>query len=317
MIPTNGRPTRGSKRACERPRVILLLRYFGLAVLAVQAIRRMRGGAQSQLMLGADGKLWVVKFQNNPQDVRVLANELIATRLAAAVGLTVPVSDVVEVTEWLVSNTLDMFVDMPRGVRQRYTAGLQFGSQFVGGLMPGQVVDYLPEQQLDEVRNLAEFAGMLCIDKWAGNCNGRQAVFERKPREKKYRATFIDQGFCFNAGAWTFPDSPLRGVYQRNQVYARVTGWESFEPWLSRVEAMEGETLWSIAEAVPPEWYGGDTAVIEQLMEQMLRRRSRVRELIGEFRDSNREPFPMWASGSKIVVPRQFAEVSGVGKFVM
>ncbi len=40
---------------------------FGLAVLAVQAIRRMRGGAQSQLMLGADGKLWVVKFQNNPQ----------------------------------------------------------------------------------------------------------------------------------------------------------------------------------------------------------------------------------------------------------
>ena len=53
-----------------------------MAVLAVQAIRRMRGGAQSQLMLGADGKLWVVKFQNNPQHIRVLANELIATRLA-------------------------------------------------------------------------------------------------------------------------------------------------------------------------------------------------------------------------------------------
>ncbi len=52
------------------------------------------GGAQSQLMLGADGKFWVVKFQNNPQDVRVLANELIATRLAAAVGLTVPGCDV-------------------------------------------------------------------------------------------------------------------------------------------------------------------------------------------------------------------------------
>ena len=48
------------------------------------------------------------------------------------------------------------------------------------GLMPGQVVDYLPEEQLDEVRNLAEFAGMLVLDKWTGNCNGRQAVFERK-----------------------------------------------------------------------------------------------------------------------------------------
>ena len=54
------------------------------------------------------------------------------------------------------------------------------------------------------------------MDKWTGNCNGRQAVFERRPRERKYRATFIDQGFCFNAGEWTFPDSPLRGVYARN-----------------------------------------------------------------------------------------------------
>ena len=288
-----------------------------MAVLAVQAIRRMRGGAQSQLMLGADGKLWVVKFQNNPQHLRVLANELIATRLAAAVGLTVPASEVVEVTEWLVANTPEMYVDMPRGQRQRYTAGLQFGSQFVGGLMPGQVVDYLPEQQLDEVRNLAEFAGMLCIDKWAGNCNGRQAVFERRPRERRYRATFIDQGFCFNAGEWTFPDAPLRGVYQRNKVYERVMGWKSFEPWLGRIESMDAATLWAIAETVPPEWYGGDTAEIERLMEQMLRRRSRVRELIESFRDSGREPFPMWNAGKTIVVPRQFAEISGAGKFVM
>src|ERR1700737_4182831 len=182
----------------------------------------MRGGAQSQLMLGAGGHLWGVTFQTNPQHLRGLANELIATRLAAAVGLTVPLSDVVEVTEWLVANSPDMNVELGHGQRQRYTAGLQFGSRFVGGLMPGLVVDYLPEQQLEEVRNLAEFAGMLCIDKWTGNCNGRQAVFERRPRERKYRATFIDQGFCFNGGDWTFPDSPLRGVYQRNSVYAKV-----------------------------------------------------------------------------------------------
>src|SRR5690348_8341478 len=129
-----------------------------MPVEAVQHVRRMRGGAQAHLMRADDGHFWVVKFQNNPQHLRVLANELIATRLAAAVGLTVPASEVVEVTEWLVANTPEMYVDLPRGQRQRYMAGLQFGSQFVGGLMPGQVVDYLPEQQLDEVRNLAEFA---------------------------------------------------------------------------------------------------------------------------------------------------------------
>jgi hypothetical protein len=278
----------------------------------------MRGGAQSQLMLGADGKLWVVKFQNNPQHRRVLANELMATRLAAAAGLTVPGCDVVEVTEWLVAHTPRMFMELGRGGRERCAAGLQFGSQFVGGLMPGQVMDYLPEQQLEEVRNLGEFAGMLCLDKWTGNCNGRQAVFERRTRERRYRATFIDQGYCFNAGEWTFPDLPLRGVFARNAVYARITGWESFEPWLSRIEGMEAGVLWGIAEAVPPEWYGGDTSVMERLMEQLLARRGRVRELIVAFRDSDRAPFPMWEVRGRVVVPRQFGEWSSVaGKFVM
>src|ERR1700734_3838102 len=118
---------------------MLLERGFAsLAVLAVQAIRRMRGGAQGQLMLGADGALWVVKFQNNPQHLRVLANELIATRLAEAVGLCVPRTDVVEVTEWLVRNTAGMDLDVGRRA-ERCSPGLQFGSQFIGGLMPGQV----------------------------------------------------------------------------------------------------------------------------------------------------------------------------------
>ncbi len=270
------------------------------------------------MMLGADGKLWVVKFQNNPQHLRVLANELIATRIAEAVGLTVPASDVVEVTEWLVRNTPEMTVHLGRGEIARCAAGLQFGSAFVGGLMPGQVVDYLPESQMDEVRNLAEFAGMLCVDKWAGNCNGRQAVFERRPRERKYRAAFIDQGFCFNAGEWTFPDAALRGVFARNQVYLRVTGWDSFEPWLSRVEDFAAEKLWAIAECVPPEWYGGDTAVLERLMETMLLRRGRVRELIGSFRDSSREPFPKWGLRTSVAVPGMFsAGPAEMGKFVM
>jgi hypothetical protein len=268
-------------------------------------------------MLGADGQLWVVKFQNNPQHLRVLANELIATRIAEAVGLAVPQSDVVEVSEWLIANSPEMVVDHGRGQRERCAAGLQFGSRFVGGLMPGQVVDYLPEPQLDEVRNLAEFAGMLVVDKWTGNCNGRQAVFERRTRERKYRAIFIDQGFCFNAGEWTFPDAPLRGVFARNRVYANVTGWHSFEPWLTRVEEFAASGLGSIAEQVPPEWYGGDPRVIEALMEMLLRRRSSVRSLIERLRDSSRQPFPNWGPAVTVAVPKLFEEAGGAAKFVM
>src|SRR5580693_6868749 len=136
--------------------------------MAIQHVRRMRGGAQGHLMLASDGQFYVVKFRNNPQHVRVLANELLATRLGAAIGLTVPHSDVIEVTEWLIQNTPELSHEL-KGGSERCRAGLQFGSQLVGGLMPGQVVDYLPEQLLLETRNLKEFAGILALDKWTCN----------------------------------------------------------------------------------------------------------------------------------------------------
>jgi hypothetical protein len=253
----------------------------------------MRGGAQGQLMLGADGRIYVVKFQNNPQHRRVLANELLASRLAAAAGLATPEAELVEVSKWLVEHTPELEIDLGR-TKERCEAGLQFGSRFVGGLMPGQVVDYLPEEQLAEVKNLAEFAGILALDKWTGNANGRQAVFTRKQRERRYRAVFIDYGYCFHAGEWRFEDVPLRGVYYRNDVYREITGWESFEPWLTRLETMAAETVWAAANEVPPEWYGGDLTEMEALVEKLLARRSRIRELIEGFGKSDRKPFPKW-----------------------
>jgi hypothetical protein len=268
-----------------------------LAVLAVQQIRRMRGGAQGQLMLGADGRVYVVKFQNNPQHPRVLANELVASRLARAAGFTVPETELIEVSPWLVENTPELEIDLGRA-RERCRPGLQFGSRFVGGLMPGQVVDYLAAGQLAEVKNLGEFAAILALDKWTGNANGRQAVFARKQRERRYRAVFIDFGYCFHAGEWRFEDAPLRGVYYRNEVYRGVTGWESLEPWLSRIESMPEETVWAAAGDVPPEWYGGDPGELERLIERLIARRSRVRALIEDFRNSDRQPFPNWGRPS-------------------
>ena len=144
-------------------------------------------------MLVEGGDAYVVKFQNNPQHRRVLANEMLATRLAAAAGLTVPECELVEVGDWLIENTPELEIDLGKQ-RERCQPGLQFGSRFVGGMMPGQVVDYLPEEQLCVVKNLGEFAGILALDKWTGNANGRQAVFQRKQRERRYQAVFIDFG---------------------------------------------------------------------------------------------------------------------------
>jgi hypothetical protein len=240
-----------------------------------------------------DGNFYVVKFRNNPQHLRVLANEMLATRLAERTGLPVPMTEVVEVKDWLIEHTPELHIQLAHNAI-RCEAGLQFGSRYVVSPLEGQVFDYLPVEMLGLVRNLDTFAGVLALDKWTGNANGRQAAFWRKLRERKYTAAFIDQGYCFNAGEWTFPDYPLRGVYARNEVYAAVRGWESFEPWLSRIENMQEDVVWSLASEIPPEWYGGEWEELEKLARKLIERREVVRELIEAFRISVRRPFPGW-----------------------
>ncbi len=90
-------------------------RGAGLAVAAVQHVRRMRGGAQSHLMRCSDGHFYVVKFQDNPQHTRVLANEMLATRLAQAAGLPVPATEVVEVDRWLIEHTPELRFELVHG----------------------------------------------------------------------------------------------------------------------------------------------------------------------------------------------------------
>jgi hypothetical protein len=269
-----------------------------VVVQAVQHVRRMRGGAQSQLMRCSDGKLYVTKFRNNPQHVRVLANELIASKLARFIGLTVPRPAIVEVGDWLIRHSTELRIDLA-GQAIACEAGLHFGSEYVINPVRGRVLDHLPVELLSRVRNSDEFVGVLAFDKWLGNADGRQAVFHRHGREKRYTACFIDHGYCFNAGEWTFPDYPLRGAFPRNEIYASVTGFESFEPWLSCIETLNENLIWAAVGGTPPQWYNSDWDGLQRLAEEVINRRGKVRDLISQFCASVRRPFPNWGQNEQ------------------
>ena len=261
-------------------------------VCAVQHIRRMRGGSQSHLLRASDGNYYVTKFQNNPQHIRVLANEIFATRLAQWLGLPVPSVTVIEVSDWLVANTSELRVEVGSS-SVLCSSGRQLGSLYAcDGLTP--VFDYLPETALQKVINLQDFARMLVFDKWTGNSDGRQAIFSRKKGRARYRATFIDHGYCFNAGEWTFVDAPQRGVYPKSCVYECVRNWDAFEPTLSKAEGADRSDLWRFAQEIPEEWYGENSPALEGIVDELFRRRNRIRDLIDEFRCSSRNPFPYW-----------------------
>jgi hypothetical protein len=279
-------------------------------LFATEQIRRMRGGAQSHLMRCSDGHYYVVKFQNNPQHRRILVNELLGTRLAARLGLpTTPVA-IIHVGEELIRLTPELCMEMPRA-RVPCQAGLQFGSRYPGDPRRLALFDFLPDEQLRTVENLYQFAGMLVFDKWTCNTNGRQTLFFREELSRQhtqgngpeagedrgadYETVMIDQGFCFNAGEWSYPDAPLRGLYARNRVYEGVTGMESFQPWLDRLDrSITKQVMEEIRGEIPPEWYEDDFDAVRGLLEQLYRRRTQVPELLLAAKNTTRQPFPNW-----------------------
>jgi HipA-like kinase len=266
------------------------------AVRAVEFVRRMRGASQPQLLGADDNAYYVVKFSNNPQHSRILANEMLAGRLALLLGLPVRQPAFLDVPHDLIAGNPEMQFEI--GTRQvQCSPGRQFGSSYPGE--PGQtlVVDFLPDRLLRRVEGLASaFLGAFVFDKWTCNCDGRQMIFTRPAADENspYSPWMIDNGFCFNDGEWNFPDSPIRGVYPRRLVYESVRGFQSFEPFLSRVENLEARQVEHCTEGIPEEWCGEVPGEIHRLAERLYGRRQRVRRALVDAKNSDLRPFPNW-----------------------
>jgi len=256
----------------------------------------MRGASQPWLVRCEDGASYVVKFQNNPQHARVLANEMLASRLAQRVGLPVAVPAFVEVSNALLGDHPQLAFELGER-RKPIQPGTQFGSRFPGLPSATLVVDFLPDRLLRRVKDLTSaFWGALVFDKWTCNCDGRQVIFHRPADDEgsAYSVAMIDQGFCFNDGDWTFPDSPLRGLYPRRLVYESVAGMNSFEPFLSRIENFTTRELEECAREIPAEWCEPDPGQLTRLVEVLYARRRTVRQALIDAKNSSLAPFPNW-----------------------
>ncbi|MGH9345535.1 MAG: HipA family kinase, partial [Terriglobia bacterium] len=274
---------------------------------AQEIIRPMRGGSQPWLVRCEDGGYYVVKFQENPQQVRVLANEMLAGLLAQLIRLPVAELAFVEIPSALAGQiragggALDAHGGPGAWAAERLAFGLHFGSRFPGDPAETLAVEFLPDRLLRQVCNLREaFLGALAFDKWTCNCDGRQFVFYRQPgapsgsRRHAYTACLIDQGFCFNDGDWSFPDSVIRSLYPRRLVYESVNGTESFEPFLSRIENLSVSELEACARQIPPDWCDGEAEGPIRLTEALYARRRKLRQALIDLKNSEFRPFPNW-----------------------
>jgi hypothetical protein len=276
-----------------------------MPVDAHRLIRKMRGGAQAHLIEAADGHCYVVKFLNNPQHRRILVNEWIASVFLRYLGISTPEAAVIRVTQAFLDHNPEVYFELGSR-RQQVELGWHFGSRFPGDPARLVVYDFLPDTLLAQVENRADFLGMLAFDQWMGNADSRQAIFfrarlrewlpafEAHPQRLGFVAQMVDHGFAFDGPHWRFSDSPLQGLYFRPGVYQGVRGLDDFEPWLERIVHFPEAVVDQAIKQIPPAWAGGDEEALNQLCEQLLRRRKRVVELLQACRHGRVPLFPQW-----------------------
>lgn len=276
-----------------------------MPIRAIEFVRKLRGGAQAHLIKAEDGHHYAVKFQSNPQGRRVLVNEWLAHAIFEQLRIASAKVAAIELTaDFLASNPQ---VNLQRGSTfHTPEPGWHFGSRLADDPNRVGFYDFVPDQLLGEVANLADFLGALVVDRWLANVDARQAVFFRAKVKTwapsiaahagkvGFVAMMIDHGYTFGGPRWEFQDAAGYGLYHRPMVYATVTGQKSFEPWLEQVIYFPEQVLETVRNSIPPQWIDGEESQLDAMLLTLLARRKKVPQLLELCRSGSTKPFPRW-----------------------
>jgi hypothetical protein len=233
----------------------------------IEHFRALRGGSQPRLMRASDGHLYVVKFQDNPQGSRILANELLASRLALQLGLPVPQAEILELSPNLAET---LYFETPTGPR-RISPGLHVGLRLVISPIEGRIYDFLPQAYVDQVRNQEDIAGIQLFDLWTCNRDTRQAVYWKRSQQKKFTVTFIDHGHCFGGPNWKLSIGVTADC---------LPSVDEDSSWLAKLEALPPDLISRLAADIPTEWYSNDIGGISDMLERLVVRQADLRRLL-------------------------------------
>jgi hypothetical protein len=244
-----------------------LVSPIGSAIRVTNVIRRMRGGAQSNLVSCDDGKHYVMKMRPNPQGPNILANEALGALLLEGLGLPCPRVAATSVSSTVILKFPMLAFESDQGPRMPQK-GLHFASQFMD-VAGSQLFDCLPESYETRIENQADFLGIYIFDIWASHQDRRQCIYRQDLRTGKIWAVFIDNGHLFGGPDWSKVG---------NHDCARSVITEDFQgldearisSWISHFRKTVPSLLHGSLGFLPVSWYEGDIdALATRLLERL------------------------------------------------
>jgi len=244
------------------------------------------GGSGAQAFADAEGNQYVVKFKENGQGLRVLANELVANKLALFLQVPVPEGFIIDVPQELIGVTPAIGKDRPNG---SISVGPHFG---VKRLDPWRNP---PPDALAKVKNKDDVPNIFVFDVLTLNT-------DRKPEHllvvrpdfdhTGHYVSAIDHGHCFGSPTW---DASIaqRGDQDNLQITAGlmecVVGHDPFKDGLETLGQLDRSIIDQIVGELPDEW-GVSPEEKVALATFIETRKTRVEKILL----SHRQHFPKW-----------------------
>jgi hypothetical protein len=233
------------------------------------------GVTAPQVFRAEDGKVYVVKLQNNPMGAKVLVNEYIACWFGERLNLCFPPGDVLEIDKQVIRKSRRL---RAAGVIPQY----HFASQYIHSNK------YVGRSNLNRAANKSELAGVILFDHMFHNIdrtkNSKNLIVCAE--EGTYRLYAIDNSHLFVRGRWNV-ETLGKLVSKVNINRRRAYGWlfkyflaaGDFTSYVDKVRDITEQELSGLVASVPREWLPKEQER-EALLGYMIKRCNMVNEIL-------------------------------------
>lgn len=221
--------------------MLIALEYLGSVGVGVTSPKLFRAN---------DGKVYVVKLQNNRMGTKVLVNEYVASWFGNYMGLCFPPGDFIQISEQVLRKKRKLRVT-------KINPKLHFASQYLHGNR------YVGKGELEKAVNKQAMAGVILFDSMFHNVdrakNRKNLLVCREDTDDVLYA--IDNSHLFLRGRWSIRS--LEKLSEEIMINRwRAYGWllkyflvaEDFTPYVVKVKSIRDEDLILLVSNIPHEW---------------------------------------------------------------
>lgn len=226
-------------------------------VNAHRAIDGIKNGCTKPYHVVCDGEPYIVKFKQNPEGLRVLANEYVCAKLAKKLHLPIPNPALIQVSDEFIK---DFGTKISDHVGEQITTGIHFGTKKLKKAYPLTNADmiYL-------ARNVHIVPEILLFDHWIHNSdrdrNGGNLLFDAV----KMELVILDHTHAFDLGPiWTATQLTQRmndryiifdtSGYVYKKLVPHIRGNQPFHSILDKMSRLTRDDLWNIIDSIPDQW---------------------------------------------------------------